>query len=92
MKVASLFKKNSSNLDYSYVIAEIGHNHKGSLHIAKKLFEEAKKSGADAVKLQKRNKFLILKTKYWIKLLCASNKGCTFTKLFKRRCTDIGAG
>lgn len=38
-----------------YVIAEIGHNHQGSLAKAKELFLEAKKAGADAVKLQKRN-------------------------------------
>ena len=38
-----------------YVIAEIGHNHQGSVELAKKLFDSAKECGADAVKLQKRN-------------------------------------
>ena len=38
-----------------YVIAEIGHNHGGSLETAKRLFEEAKNCGAHAVKLQKRD-------------------------------------
>lgn len=38
-----------------YVIAEIGHNHQGSVEQCKKLFKAAKASGANAVKLQKRN-------------------------------------
>jgi sialic acid synthase len=38
-----------------YVIAEIGHNHQGSLEKAKELFRAAKESGANAAKLQKRD-------------------------------------
>lgn len=38
-----------------FVIAEIGHNHMGSIKEAFKLFEHAKRCGADAVKLQKRD-------------------------------------
>jgi N-acetylneuraminate synthase/sialic acid synthase len=38
-----------------YVIAEIGHNHQGSVEQAKRLFAEAKACGAHAVKLQKRD-------------------------------------
>ena len=38
-----------------YVIAEIGHNHQGSVEQAKRMFEEAKRCGVDAVKLQKRD-------------------------------------
>ena len=38
-----------------YVIAEIGHNHQGSVQKARELFREAKLAGAHAVKLQKRD-------------------------------------
>jgi sialic acid synthase len=38
-----------------YVIAEIGHNHQGSLEQCKELFAEAARCGANAVKLQKRD-------------------------------------
>ena len=38
-----------------YVIAEIGHNHQGSLEKAKELFLRAKECGVNAVKLQKRD-------------------------------------
>lgn len=38
-----------------YVIAEIGHNHQGSLEKAKALFQAAKECGVNAVKMQKRD-------------------------------------
>ena len=38
-----------------YVIAEIGHNHQGSVDKAKEMFRAAKDCGVNAVKLQKRN-------------------------------------
>jgi sialic acid synthase len=48
-----------------YVIAEIGHNHMGSLEKCKELFVAAKECGADAVKLQKRdNRTLFTKALY----------------------------
>jgi len=39
----------------AYVIAEIGHNHQGSLQTAKELFAAAAKCGVHAAKLQKRD-------------------------------------
>lgn len=48
-----------------YVIAEIGHNHQGSLATCKELFLAAKNAGVNAVKLQKRdNKTLFTKETY----------------------------
>src|SRR5712691_707211 len=40
---------------HCYVMAEIGHNHQGSVQKARELFREVKLAGAHAVKLQKRN-------------------------------------
>ena len=42
----------------TYIIAEIGINHNGSLEIAKKLIDSAASSGCDAVKFQKRTPHL----------------------------------
>jgi sialic acid synthase len=48
-----------------YVIAEIGHNHQGSVEQCKQLFDVAKECGANAVKLQKRdNRALFTKAMY----------------------------
>ena len=38
----------------TFIVAEIGINHNGSLDIAKKLIDIASSSGCDAVKFQKR--------------------------------------
>src|SRR5947209_11017187 len=38
-----------------FVIAEIGHNHQGSVETAKRMFRAAAEAGASAVKLQKRH-------------------------------------
>jgi len=42
-------------MNKTYIIAEIGINHNGSLDVAKKLIDVAALSGCDAVKFQKRN-------------------------------------
>ncbi len=55
MKILDLFKKGSSNqatLSKPYIIAEVGVNHEGSMETAKRLIDEAKEGGADAVKFQ----------------------------------------
>ena len=36
----------------TFIIAEVGINHNGKIHLAKKLIDIAKKTGADAVKFQ----------------------------------------
>ena len=41
-------------MDKTFIISEIGINHNGDLNIAKKMIEQSKKCGADAVKFQKR--------------------------------------
>ena len=39
----------------TFIIAEIGINHNGSLDLAKKMIDRSKESGADAIKFQKRD-------------------------------------
>lgn len=49
-----------------YVIAEVGHNHQGNVETCKRLFDAARTSGCDAVKLQKReNKTLYASEMYY---------------------------
>ena len=55
MKILDVFNTNHGSqrkLKQPYVIAEAGVNHEGSLDIAKRLIEEAKEGGADAIKFQ----------------------------------------
>ena len=52
-KFNSLF--NGKLGDQPFVIAEIGHNHQGSIAKAREMFLAAKEAGVDAVKLQKRD-------------------------------------
>jgi N-acetylneuraminate synthase/sialic acid synthase len=44
-----------SDSSHCFVVAEIGHNHQGSLDKAREMFRAAKECGVDAVKLQKRD-------------------------------------
>ena len=49
----------------AFIIAEVGNNHQGNIEMAFKLVDEAKKSGVDAVKFQKRdNKSLFTNEMY----------------------------
>jgi sialic acid synthase len=65
MRELQIGKATINDDSHCYVIAEIGHNHQGSVEKAKELFVAAKKAGADAVKLQKRdNKTLFTKEAY----------------------------
>lgn len=55
MKISNLFKNTNScinKLHEPYIIAEAGVNHEGSIELAKRLIEEAKEGGADAIKFQ----------------------------------------
>ncbi|MCB0521406.1 MAG: N-acetylneuraminate synthase family protein [Lewinellaceae bacterium] len=49
----------------TYIIAEIGINHNGSLDIAKQLIQEAATAGCDAVKFQKRTPVLCVPREQW---------------------------
>lgn len=51
----------------TYVIAEIGINHNGSIEITKKLIDAAIKSGCDAVKFQKRTPEICVPKDQWDK-------------------------
>jgi len=47
-----------------YIIAEIGINHNGDVALAKKLIDNAKEAGADAVKFQKRTVDIVYSKEY----------------------------
>jgi sialic acid synthase len=49
----------------AFVVAEIGHNHQGSLEKAMELFHAAKECGVDAVKLQKRDNRTLFTREYY---------------------------
>ena len=48
-------KKITLNLKKHFLVAEIGINHNGSIKLAKKLIDLAKKNNFDCVKFQKRD-------------------------------------
>lgn len=54
MKILDVFnfRKNCVGIPEPYVIAEAGVNHEGNMELAKRLIEEAKEGGADAIKFQ----------------------------------------
>lgn len=51
MKIIDLFK-NERGFNYPYIIAEAGVNHEGDINTAKRLIDQAKEGGADAIKFQ----------------------------------------
>lgn len=55
MKILDIFKKinpRENKICRPYIVAEAGVNHEGKLDLAKRLIDEAKKGGADAIKFQ----------------------------------------
>ena len=50
MDLTDLFKGNNNKRPY--IIAEAGVNHEGNLELAKRLIDEAKEGGANAIKFQ----------------------------------------
>ena len=62
-----------------YIIAEVGHNHQGSLEKAKQMLRTAKECGVDAVKLQKRdNRALFTRAMYDMPYLHENSFGATY--------------
>ena len=62
--------KNLKSSKRTFVFAEAGNNHEGSLRIAKKIILEANKCGVDAVKFQSE---LLVYMKYKKKTLIIDN-------------------
>jgi N-acetylneuraminate synthase len=54
-----------SNFSEPYVIAELGSNHNGDMDLARKLIDQAKESGCDAVKFQSWTKDTIFSKKVY---------------------------
>lgn len=81
MRSLSIDGKIIQDHGHCYVIAEIGHNHQGSLETAREMFRVAKACGADAVKLQKRsNRQLFTRAAYDKPYEHANSYGTTYGK------------
>lgn len=52
MKTIDIFNQQHAEVNNPFIIAEIGVNHENDLELAKRLIDEAKEGGADAVKFQ----------------------------------------
>ncbi len=86
----------------TFIIAEIGINHNGDLKIAKKMIEEAKSAGADAVKFQKRDIYEVYTKEFlsqerespWGKTQLDQKKGLEFEEKeyleIDKYCQEIG--
>ena len=55
MRELSIAGRRIADDEPPYMVAEVGHNHQGSVALAKRIFDAAARAGADAVKLQKRD-------------------------------------
>ena len=55
MRLVELFSNvefNKNQIHNPFIIAEAGVNHEGSMELARRLIDEAKEAGADAIKFQ----------------------------------------
>ena len=76
LRIGSYLLSDSSD---AFVIAEVGHNHQGSVELCEKFFHSAARAGATAVKLQKRdNKTLYTKTFYNSPYVGPTSFGATY--------------
>lgn len=72
-KILSIGGREISENTECFFVAEIGHNHQGSLKKCKELFLAAKNAGASAVKLQKRDNSTLYTQEYFHKPYLSKN-------------------